>query len=68
MPLARPFLTVGLLGGSFDPPHQGHAHITREALKRFQAGSGLVAGKPWQSFERNRPCATGAAIGGGKGP
>jgi nicotinate-nucleotide adenylyltransferase len=23
------------LGGSFDPPHAGHAHITREALKRF---------------------------------
>lgn len=28
-------MTVGLLGGSFDPPHEGHAHITREALKRF---------------------------------
>ncbi|ETX28445.1 nicotinate-nucleotide adenylyltransferase [Roseivivax isoporae] len=28
-------LRVGLLGGSFDPPHRGHAHITREALKRF---------------------------------
>ncbi|SLN69036.1 putative nicotinate-nucleotide adenylyltransferase [Roseivivax jejudonensis] len=26
---------VGLLGGSFDPAHRGHAHITREALKRF---------------------------------
>jgi nicotinate-nucleotide adenylyltransferase len=26
---------VGLLGGSFDPAHEGHAHITREALKRF---------------------------------
>ncbi len=28
-------MVVGLLGGSFDPPHGGHAHITREALKRF---------------------------------
>ncbi|MFV2003529.1 MAG: nicotinate-nucleotide adenylyltransferase [Paracoccaceae bacterium] len=27
--------TVGLLGGSFDPPHAGHVHISREALKRF---------------------------------
>ena len=36
MPLSRPYLTVGLLGGSFDPPHAGHVHITREALKRFQ--------------------------------
>lgn len=26
---------MGLLGGSFDPPHEGHAHITREALKQF---------------------------------
>jgi len=27
--------TVGLLGGSFDPPHAGHVHITKQALKRF---------------------------------
>ncbi|MCA0963591.1 nicotinate-nucleotide adenylyltransferase [Salipiger bermudensis] len=30
-----PGMTVGLLGGSFDPPHAGHVHITREALRRF---------------------------------
>ena len=34
-PLARPGMCVGLLGGSFDPAHEGHALITREALKRF---------------------------------
>ena len=28
-------LSIGLLGGSFDPPHVGHVHITQEALKRF---------------------------------
>ena len=28
-------MCIGLLGGSFDPAHEGHAHITREALKRF---------------------------------
>ena len=28
-------MCIGLLGGSFDPAHEGHALITREALKRF---------------------------------
>jgi nicotinate-nucleotide adenylyltransferase len=34
-PLVRAGQVVGLLGGSFDPAHQGHVHITQEALKRF---------------------------------
>ncbi|GEM91542.1 nicotinate-nucleotide adenylyltransferase [Cereibacter sphaeroides] len=34
-PRAEAGMVVGLLGGSFDPPHPGHVHITREALKRF---------------------------------
>ena len=34
-PLARAGRAIGLLGGSFDPAHAGHAHITRHALKRF---------------------------------
>ena len=29
---------VGLLGGSFSPPHQGHVHISEVALKRFSLG------------------------------
>ncbi|HAG26843.1 MAG TPA: nicotinic acid mononucleotide adenylyltransferase, partial [Rhodobacter sp.] len=34
-PIARAGMVIGLLGGSFDPAHEGHAHITREALKRL---------------------------------
>ena len=28
-------MRIGLLGGSFDPPHAGHVHITEQALQRF---------------------------------
>ena len=28
-------MVVGLLGGSFDPAHEGHVHITRQAAKRI---------------------------------
>jgi nicotinate-nucleotide adenylyltransferase len=34
-PVAAKGMVVGLLGGSFDPAHEGHVHITREALKRM---------------------------------
>ena len=34
-PPAKPGMCIGLLGGSFDPAHEGHANITKEALKRF---------------------------------
>lgn len=34
-PWAEPGQVIGLLGGSFDPPHSGHVHLTREALKRL---------------------------------
>lgn len=34
-PIANLGQTIGLLGGSFDPPHAGHVHITKAALKRF---------------------------------
>ncbi len=35
IPYARPGQVIGLLGGSFDPPHAGHVHVTREAIKAF---------------------------------
>ena len=34
-PSVEPGLKIGLLGGSFDPPHEGHVHITKLALKIF---------------------------------
>ena len=35
MRLVRRRRKVGLLGGSFNPAHDGHLHISREALKRL---------------------------------
>jgi len=35
LPHAVPGQTIGLFGGSFDPPHAGHLNLTREALKRL---------------------------------
>lgn len=34
-PLVWPGMRIGLLGGSFDPAHDGHVHITGFALRRL---------------------------------
>lgn len=35
LPLAFPGMRIGLFGGSFDPAHEGHAHVAQTALKRL---------------------------------
>lgn len=34
-PRTAPGMRIGLLGGSFDPPHGGHVHISEVALRRL---------------------------------
>lgn len=48
---------VGLLGGSFDPPHGGHLHLTREALKRFQLDFVVWLVSPGNPLKPNPPAA-----------
>ncbi|MEQ8899570.1 MAG: nicotinate-nucleotide adenylyltransferase [Roseovarius sp.] len=65
LPHIRARQVVGLLGGSFDPPHAGHVHISREALRRFgldqvwwlvSPGNPLKARGPAPLAERMAAC------------
>ena len=64
-PLVVGNMRIGLLGGSFDPPHQGHVHISLEALKRLHLdqlwwlvspGNPLKEQGPWPLAKRLRQC------------
>lgn len=56
-PLAMPGQTIGLLGGSFDPAHEGHAHISREALKRFRLDRVWWLVSPGNPLKTRQPAA-----------
>ncbi|MEP3264343.1 MAG: hypothetical protein ABJN78_01105, partial [Hyphomicrobiales bacterium] len=36
IPHVEPGMSVGLFGGSFNPPHDGHRHVALSALQRLQ--------------------------------
>ncbi len=46
---------IGLLGGSFDPPHAGHLHLSREALKRFDLDRVVWLVSPGNPLKPNPP-------------
>jgi nicotinate-nucleotide adenylyltransferase len=36
MPHVEPGMVVGLFGGSFNPPHEGHQLVTETAIRRLK--------------------------------
>jgi len=48
-------MVIGLLGGSFDPAHEGHVHITREALKRMGLDQVWWLVSPGNPLKARRP-------------
>ncbi len=65
LPLAGAGQRIGLLGGSFDPPHKGHVHISLEAIKRCRLdyiwwlvspGNPLKTSAPWPLATRLQQC------------
>ena len=45
---------IGLLGGSFNPPHQGHLHISDLALKNLKLDEiNNVLNLGWNAFGQN---------------
>ena len=48
--MTTPAARIGLLGGSFDPPHRAHLELARSALRALQLDAVwlIPAGQPWQ--------------------
>ncbi len=54
-PTALAGMRVGLLGGSFDPAHGGHVHITRWALRAFRLDRVWWLVSPGNPLKRDAP-------------
>lgn len=61
-PWAAPGQVIGLLGGSFDPPHAGHVHLTREALKRLRLDQVWWLVSPGNPIKAHAPAPLAARI------
>jgi nicotinate-nucleotide adenylyltransferase len=51
-------LRIGLLGGSFNPAHEGHLHLSREALKRLRLDQVWWLVSPQNPLKSDRGMAT----------
>lgn len=59
-PLATPGMRIGLIGGSFNPPHEGHRVISQVAIKRLGLDRVwwlVTPGNPLKSHDKLAPLA-----------
>ena len=61
-PAAYRGMVVGLLGGSFDPAHDGHVHITHQALQRIGLDRVWWLVSPGNPLKANAPAPIGLRI------
>lgn len=61
-PHAAPGQVVGLFGGSFDPAHAGHVHLTRQALKRLDLDAVWWLVSPGNPLKPHPPAPLAARI------
>jgi len=54
----KPGMRVGLYGGSFNPAHDGHAHVAETALKRLGLHRVIWLVSPQNPLKSNRETAT----------
>ncbi|WP_232816570.1 nicotinate-nucleotide adenylyltransferase [Paracoccus zhejiangensis] len=59
-------MRVGLLGGSFDPPHEGHVMITEEALRRFDLDRVWWLVSPGNPLKARQPAPLAERIANGR--
>lgn len=50
-----PGMSIGLYGGTFDPPHEGHVHVARTALKRLGLDRVWWLPTPGNPFKEHAP-------------
>ena len=51
-------MRVGLFGGSFDPAHEGHAHVAKTAMRRLGLHRVVWLVSPQNPLKRGRPPAS----------
>jgi len=55
LPPLQPGMRVGLLGGSFDPPHQGHLAISQQALSALNLHAVIWLVSPQNPLKAHQP-------------